>query len=152
MADSPPLKIINSSTTRPALDIDDRAQGGNIVVVKRNRAPVVWVDADGVLNCASAIVAPGSGGGGGGGTTFEYAGSEDGSAIWDDITTALGVNDGNQNDMFRLAVSVSDGTEIWRIYRENAEGWGIGFDRVLGTNSVPQAGTYTVLGLWVTNV
>jgi hypothetical protein len=64
MASSPNLKIINRSTTRPALDIDDLAQGGHIIVIKRGRVPVLWIDEDGVLNCSEPIVAPGLGGGG----------------------------------------------------------------------------------------
>lgn len=93
------------------------------------------------------------GGGGGGGTTFEYAGSENGADLWTAAATGIGFNDANQNDAFRLSIVAVDAEgEVWRVYRENAEGWGIGYDRVCGTNSVPQAGTYTVLSAWVTNV
>ncbi len=150
MTSSPSLKIINRSTTRPALDIDDLAQGGNIVVVKRARTPVVWVDADGVLHCASAIEAPGLGGGG---TTFEYEGSEDGADIWAPAIAAVGFDAPNQNDALKAWISVIDAEgETWAVARANEEGWGISITRIAGTNSVPQAGTYTVLALWITSV
>lgn len=151
MASSPNLKIINRSTTRPALDIDDLAQGGHIIVIKRGRVPVLWIDEDGVLNCSEPIVAPGLGGGGG--ISFEYAGSVDGADIWAPAAVAVGFDDSLQNDALRVSISMIDAEgEAWSISRENAEGWGVGFSRIAGTNSVPQAGTYTVLALWVTNV
>lgn len=52
------IVIVGTSTTRPALDVDDRATGGNIVIVKANRTPRVWVDSSGILYSAGAIVAP----------------------------------------------------------------------------------------------
>ncbi len=153
MARSPNLEIINRSTTRPALDIDDLAQGGNIVIIKRNRVPVLWVDEEGVLHCSEAIDAPGSGGGGGSAISFEYAGSMDGADIWAPAAAAIGFDDSLQNDALRVWVSLIDAEgEAWFIYRENVEGWGVGYSRIAGTNPRPQAGTYTVLGLWVTNV
>ena len=92
-------------------------------------------------------------GGGGGGISFEYAGSMDGADIWPSAAVAVGFNDANQNDSLRVSISLIDAEgEMWLVYRENAEGWGVGYTRIAGTNSVPQAGTYTVLGLWVTNV
>lgn len=153
MAKSSNIEIINRSTTRPALDIDDLAQGGNIVVIKRDRVPVFWIDEDGVLHCLEAIDAPGSGDGGGGGTTFEYAGSEDGSDIWEPAVAAIGFNNANQNDSLRVSISLIDAVgEMWLVYRQNEEDWGVGYSRISGTNPRPQAGTYTVLGLWTTNV
>ncbi len=105
------------------------------------------VQADNFIDGASAPI------GGGGGTTFEYAGSMDGTDLWAPAATAIGFDDANQNDALRVSIAVVDALgEVWSISRENAEGWGVGFTRIVGTNSVPQAGTYTVLSLWVTNV
>ncbi len=92
-------------------------------------------------------------GGGGGGISFEYAASMDGADIWAPAAAAVGFDDSLQNDALRVSISVIDAAgEAWSIHRENAEGWGVGYTRIAGANSVPQAGTYTVLGLWVTNV
>ena len=45
----PNSTILNFSTTKPALDIDDRGVGGDIFVVKRSKVKKVWVDTNGVL-------------------------------------------------------------------------------------------------------
>jgi hypothetical protein len=52
------VEIVGTSTTRPALDVDDQATGGNIVMVKANKTPRVWISASGILYSAGAIVAP----------------------------------------------------------------------------------------------
>ena len=105
------------------------------------------IQADNFIDGAGAPI------GGGGGTTFEYAGSMDGSDLWAPAAIAVGFDDGDQNDALRVWISVIDaGGEAWYVQRANEEGWGVSFARIAGTNSVPQAGTYTVLGLWTTNV
>lgn len=52
------VEIVGTSTTRPALDVDDQATGGNIVMVKANKTPRVWMNSSGILYSAGAIVAP----------------------------------------------------------------------------------------------
>ena len=107
----------------------------------------------GTVQADSFIDGTGAPIGGGGGTTFEYAGSMDGADIWTPAATAIGIDDSLQNDALRVWISVIDaGGEAWYVQRANEEGWGVSFTRIAGTNSVPQAGTYTVLALWVTNV
>ncbi len=52
------VTVIGQSRAVAALDVDDRVTGGNVMMVRAMRTPRVWVDANGILYSAGAIVAP----------------------------------------------------------------------------------------------
>ena len=111
-----------------------------------------------VLTYASSLGAwapppPPRRGGGGGGGGVEGGGAGGGGGVWPPAAAAVGFDDANQSESFRLWMSVIDAAgEVWMIHRANEEGWGVAFGRVVGTNRVTQARPHTVLSVRITSV